>query len=437
MAPNGKTPFSLIRKDVVLVKPAQPTPSEVLSFSTIDNDPSLEILCQSIYVYRSNISVSVNENGTHGTRDEASSTDPAIVLKQGLARALVYYHPLAGKLKRQADGTLRVTCNADGVPFAEATVDCSLDSLNYLDGIDPETAQPFVFDWPSETQFFRAMAELASGKSEPTIKPVWKRERLVGIPSQDEPFDLFDMASLAKSPFIPASELCHECFDVDAESIKQLKTRSIDEAGEEMPDVAFTTLEILGAYVWRSRFRALKQDPDGKTILHLALGIRHLVNPPLPAGYYGNAFVSASVVVLGKDLDKGPLFKVARLINRSKRTASEADHITRSLNSSEAFRQRNMKIDGSGASIVLTDWRQLKLLEEVDFGWKESVNMIPIPWNMFGYVNLCIFLPANKINPSMEGGIRVLVSLPGAAMTIFKQEMDALKLKCRGSANKS
>jgi omega-hydroxypalmitate O-feruloyl transferase len=30
------------------------------------------------------------------------------------------------------------------------------------------------------SQFFKAIVELANGKSEPSVKPVWERERLIG-----------------------------------------------------------------------------------------------------------------------------------------------------------------------------------------------------------------------------------------------------------------
>nr|GLL42883.1 spermidine coumaroyl-CoA acyltransferase-like [Ipomoea trifida] len=191
---------------------------------------------------------------------------------------------------------------------------------------------------------------------------------------------------------------------------------------------AFTTLEVLAAYIWRSRIRALKMNPDGNTILCLAVGIRKLLtDPPLPAGYYGNAFVSANAVSPCKSLDQGPLYKVAKMIKESKKAVSSNDQIRRSIDTLEAFVQGNRKVDGGGAAFVLTDWRQLRLSEEVEFGWGLSVNMIPLPWEMFGYVDLCIFLPPCRVNTAMEGGVRVLVSLPGAAMATFNEEMDALK----------
>ena len=462
---NGKIktnnlPFLLEKKEVVLVKPAKPTPSEVLSFSTLDNDPNLEIICQSIYVYRAK-SFSSIKSGHHDlvssngkTHDLELSSDPVTVISDALSRVLVYYYPLAGKLKRDSDGELRLNCNSSGVPFLSASANCELSSLDYLDGVAVEVAEPFVFDWPADddgrhplilqvtkfscggftvgmglshsvcdgpgaAQFYRAMAELATGKTEPSVKPVWERERLVGKPTKTPFQNHIDKSSLATSPHLPFTEIEHGCFNVNRETIKRLKTSLMKECGDE-----FTTIEALSAYVWRSRFRALQFNSDGKTVFSLTVGSRGRLNPPLPDGYYGNAFAGAFVTMMGKDLNEGPLSRVCKLIKESKKIACSSDYHWNSINMFETMRRENIKLEMYDATLVLTDWRQLGLVEEVDFGWKGPVNMIPVPWRMFGYVGLCIFISPSTLDP--KGGLRVLLSFPATAMAKFKEEMDAL-----------
>ncbi|KAK7289907.1 hypothetical protein RIF29_03940 [Crotalaria pallida] len=448
---NQKTPFSLDMKDVVIVKPSKPTPSVTLSLSSIDNNPALNILCQTIYVYQANLDF------------PNAQLDPAHVIKEALSNALVYYYPLAGKIITNDDGKLGINCNDDGVPFLEATANCELSSLHYLEGIDVPTAQRLVFDNPSQdetgqhplvfkvtkflcggftigfglshavcdgfgaSQFFRAVAELASGKNEPSVKPVWERERLVGTILKEPLQFPMDETSRATSPFWPTTEMSYECFNFNAESIQTLKMNLMKES--ESVKESFTTLETLGAYVWRSRARALKLSSEGKTLFSLAVGVRHLLDPPLSDGYYGNAFVGAFVVLPVKELNERPLWEVVKLIKESKKLAFNSEYITNSINMLETMRKFNIKIEGTGASMVLTDWRQLGLLEEVDFGWKASVNIVPVPWNMFGYVDLCLFLPPSSLDPSMKGGVRVFVFLPKASMPKFREEMESLNLK--------
>ncbi|KAK1397400.1 spermidine coumaroyl-CoA acyltransferase-like [Heracleum sosnowskyi] len=437
------------KKDVILVKPAEPTPFEVLSLSTIDNDRTIEVLYQTVYAYKMN---------------SLTSLDPAMVIKEALSKVLVYYYPLAGKLKRD-DGKLRITCNADGVPFLEAYADCELSSLNYLDGIDSGMAKLLAFDWPSESecgyhplllsvtkfscggftigmvlshsvcdgfgaaQFYKAMAELASGKSEPMVKPVWERERLVGAASKDPILPPIDMSTLANSPFLPSTVIAQESFYLSGETIGKLKMSFLREL-EKTEDANFTTVEILGAYVWRSRSRALQLTPNGKTMFSMVMGIRNVLNPPLDAGYYGNAFFCSSDLVLTvRDLNELPLSKVAKLIKESKKAlTSSTDFVPKTLDNLETIIQQKVDVEISdGACMELTDWRQLGLMEEVDFGWKEMVNMVPLLWNNFS-TNLCMFLPPCKVDSSMKtkGGVRVLVTLPKAAMAKMKEEMECL-----------
>ncbi|XP_068495347.1 tetrahydroanabasine acetyltransferase-like [Phaseolus vulgaris] len=454
---NLKTPLVLDMKDVVKVKPSKPTPCELLSLSTIDSDPVLNILCQTIYVYKANLD---SPNG---------QLDPAHVIKEALSKVLVYYYPLAGKMVTFDDGKLGINCNAEGVPFLEATANCELSSLHYLEGIDVPTAQKLIInnDNPSKdeshalafkvtkflcggftigmglshsvcdgfgaSQFFRALAELACGKSEPSVKPVWERERLMGTLLKEPLQFPFDETSRAVSPFWPTKEISHECFNFNGNSIQRLKMELMKESDDVRE--SFTTVETLGAYVWRSRARALELNSDGKTMLCLAVGVRRLMDPPLPEGYYGNAFVGSYVVQTVKELNERPLSEVVKLIKENKKLPSNNEYIRNAMNTLETMRQRNIRVEGTCASVVLTDWRQLSLLEEVDFGWKASVNIIPVPWNMLGYVDLCLFLPPSNLDPSMKAGVRVFVSLPKASMPKFREEMEALKLTRADESN--
>uniref|UniRef100_A0A2N9FW51 Uncharacterized protein n=1 Tax=Fagus sylvatica TaxID=28930 RepID=A0A2N9FW51_FAGSY len=281
MTNNHNTTF-LLDKKVVLVKPSKPTSSEVLSPSSIDNNHFL----LSFFA-------------------KPGQEEPPLVIGEALSKVLVYYYPLAGKLKRNRDGNLQINCTADGVPFLVANANCKLSSLHYLGGVDVEVAKQFVFDFPSErdlgsAQFFQALAELASGKSEPTVKPVWERERLVVTPTEEPLQFLVDNSSLAISPYMPTTDLLHECFHM------------------------------------------------GKPQFCLTMGIRKRLNPPLPVGYYGNAFVTTTVLLMGGELNEIPLSKVVKLIKESKKVASNSDYIMHSVRVSERLRQQNINFDASG-----------------------------------------------------------------------------------------
>ncbi|VVB00969.1 unnamed protein product [Arabis nemorensis] len=202
---DSSIPSLVVEKsEVVLVKPSKPTPVVSLSLSTIDNNPNFETIVQIICIFAHN--------------PYLKGQDPVSLLQHGLSRALVYYYPLAGKLHRKSeDNRLELNCKTgDGVPFIRATSTYTLSSLNYLEGTDhfdashqlvpcyepvkgcegydPLALQVTMFacggmtigmahshavcDGFGGAQFFGAMMELAFGKTQPTVIPVWNRERL-------------------------------------------------------------------------------------------------------------------------------------------------------------------------------------------------------------------------------------------------------------------
>ncbi|MED6197059.1 hypothetical protein PIB30_053189 [Stylosanthes scabra] len=334
-------------EDVILVKPSKPTPSSVLSLSTIDNRPELHSLCQTIHIFEPSNNIILND-------------DPALVIKEALSNALFYYYPLAGRLVKHADGKLRIHCNAFGVPFVEAIANCKLSCLHYLDGSDTENAKHLAFDNPFHeddnencyqyplgikvtkflcggftvgigashavfdgyggSQFFQAIAELASGKSEPSVKPVWERERLNG--------------SITEHPL----------------------QSSMDE-----------------------------------------------------------------------ELNEKPLSHVVKMIKETKKLGFSRQYIMNAVDTKET-ESEHFDYQGIGASMVLSNWMHLGMLENMDIGWAKPVNMIPAPCNMFGTVGVCIFSAPSDLDPSMNGGVRIFVSLPSDAMPKFKEEMELLLL---------
>lgn len=85
-----------------VVRPSQPTPRHTLYLSNLDDQRFLRFSIKYLYVF---------------TADAAVAAD---VLRAALARVLVDYYPLAGRLRPSDDddGKLVVDCNAEGALFA-------------------------------------------------------------------------------------------------------------------------------------------------------------------------------------------------------------------------------------------------------------------------------------------------------------------------------
>ncbi|KFK32642.1 hypothetical protein AALP_AA6G269700 [Arabis alpina] len=400
MASEDNPSHSLVveKSEVVLVKPSKPTPEVSLSLSTIDNDPYLEVILKTICVYAPKPYL----------EDEANH-DAASLLQDALSDALFYYYPLAGKLHRKSDDNrLQLNCTAgDGVPFLKATTSCTLASLNYLDtvgdaayqlvpcfdpvkggeGYDPLAFQVTKFacggitigmahshsvcDGVGVAQFFRTMIELASGKTQPTVIPVWDRERLT---FNGELGDMVDWRNhLSSFPCTDHHDMVREILNITSEDILKLKKTIVEDelvTNADEKKVVVTTLEILAAQLWRARCRALNLSPDEiMVVLGLAVGIRGVKELQLPQGYYGNAFLNGIVALPASELRDSSLSRVVSLIKDMKRAALDKRFVLGQLNEIE----RRLKVAPSPGSVgmesmLISDWRQIGLHYD---GWGE------------------------------------------------------------------
>lgn len=107
--------FTVRRRPAVLVAPAAPTPREIKRLSDLDEQGVLRMQIPTILLYRRN--------------ELAGGKDPARVIREAVAKALVHYYPLAGRLREQDEDGLRklaVDCTAEGVLFVEADADVNL-----------------------------------------------------------------------------------------------------------------------------------------------------------------------------------------------------------------------------------------------------------------------------------------------------------------------
>ncbi|KAJ4977066.1 hypothetical protein NE237_002172 [Protea cynaroides] len=112
------------------------------------------------------------------TTTAAAASNPVQVITEALSKALVSFYPYAG------------------VPVIHATADCTLASLNYLDGLAETYMDASSRSWSSLVfclgssihhsmcdgygtfVFFNAMVEFSRGATQPLVQFVWDRASL-------------------------------------------------------------------------------------------------------------------------------------------------------------------------------------------------------------------------------------------------------------------
>jgi hypothetical protein len=130
--------FTVRRKAAELVAPAGPTPRELKRLSDIDDQDGLRFHIPVIQFYRRNAFM--------------SGRDPAAVVRDAVARALVHYYPFAGRLRELEGRKLAVDCTGEGVLFIEADADVRLE--HFGDALQPPFPglEELVFDVPGSSE---------------------------------------------------------------------------------------------------------------------------------------------------------------------------------------------------------------------------------------------------------------------------------------------
>lgn len=121
--------FTVKKLEPVLLGPAFQTYEGIYFLSNLDQP--LAYIIETVYCFRGEASQSTGE-----------------VLKEALAKVLVYYYPLAGTLMRGSDGKLVVRCPGEGVVFVEAIAEHEMEVLGDITMPDPVKLKKLVHTFP-------------------------------------------------------------------------------------------------------------------------------------------------------------------------------------------------------------------------------------------------------------------------------------------------
>ncbi|CAA0813489.1 HXXXD-type acyl-transferase family protein [Striga hermonthica] len=112
--------FRVTRKNPELLRPAKTTPHKFKSLSDIDDQEGLRVQIPVMQFYCKSPSM--------------EGKDPVGIIRAAVSRALVYYYPLAGRLREVTGRKLVVECTGEGALFIEADADVSLAEF----GVSPQ-----------------------------------------------------------------------------------------------------------------------------------------------------------------------------------------------------------------------------------------------------------------------------------------------------------
>lgn len=428
-------------KEAVLVNPSEPTPNQVLHLSSLDSQLFLRFTVEYLLVYEPHVGL-----------DKAATVAR---VKAALARVLVPYYPLAGRVRARADGSgLEVVCRAQGAVFVEAASEsCAVSEFerapkygtqwrkflslhvdDVLKGAPPLVVQltwladggatlgvglsHCLCDGIGGGEFLNSFAELASGRRgvldglKPA--PVWSRHLMDPTPHSVP--CLSNHPEFKKVPdtcgFV--NRFCEErlvptSVTFDKKCLNELKKIVTGEGAgglsESESSSPCTSFEVLSAHIWRSWARALNLPSKQVVKLLFSINIRNRVKPMLPGGYYGNAFVLGCAEISVKDLIEKGLDHATQLVKRAKERVDDG-HVREVVESVSL--NRGCRCPDSVGVLILSQWSRLGL-NRVDFGMGRPVEVGPVCCDRY-----CILLPVYEY--AERDAVKVNLAVPTSAV---------------------
>ncbi|XP_047959676.1 benzyl alcohol O-benzoyltransferase-like [Salvia hispanica] len=436
MASTKRLTLRVARKTPELLCPAVSTPNEFKSLSDIDDQRFLRRYVGAINFYKKNPSM--------------EGKDPVKIIREAIAKALVFYYPLAGRLREHTGRKLVVECTGQGVVFAEADADATLQHFGEnalyppfpnLDGISLHMPNDlgifldiplmfiqvtrlkcggFIFsnyfnhtvcDGVGLSQFLSAVGELAGGAAFPSIQPVWDRHLL----SASQP---------------PRVSFAHHEYDVSTSggtlvSLDTMEERSFFSSAKisalrcSLPPhlQRCSKFDIVAGCVWRCQTIALSPEPDEEIRFSVFIDNRKLMKPQLPMGYYGNAIAFPVVVTTAGELSKNPLHYAVELVRKAKREVV-TDEYLRSVAGLMVMRDRPSMTEAN--TYVVSNMTHVGF-EQMDVGWGTAE---------YGGMSQGIYRPTDNIQiawySAFKDGFMVPVSLPLESMKVFEKHLQVM-----------
>lgn len=436
--------FTVRRGEPVLVSPASPTPRETKPLSDLDDAEGMRFYSSGIHLYRA---------------DPAKrGVDPAAVIREALARALVPYYPLAGRIREEAGRKIVVDCEAQGVMFVDADADLTAEDFGDVQsppfpcfeqfileatsvaGVEPVIDRPllyiqvtrlkcggFIFgqrfchcvvDAPGGMEFEKVICELARGEAGPSVPPAWGREMFMARdppnPTYPHPEYSDPAGGADRMLSTPASDMSRVPFFFGPREIAGLRQRAPPHVGRT------SRFELVAACIWLGRTAALGYGADEEVRLSFIVNARGRPDVPLPEGFYGNAFAYSVAATTAGELCAGGLGYALELVKKAK-SAVTYDYL---LSVADLMVLRGRPLFALARTYIVSDVSHAGF-KSVDFGWGAPVYGGPAKGGEGPLPGVTNYFSRSRNGKGEEGTV-VPICLPKDAMEKFQLEVEGL-----------
>ncbi|KAM7263915.1 hypothetical protein ACFE04_001598 [Oxalis oulophora] len=427
---NTHATISVTRFEPVIVKADTKTPNGFYFLSNLDHHEA--VIMQTVYLYK-----------LHESEKKCSESAPHVI-RNALAKVLVHYYPLSGRLKNGPDGKLGVDCVDKGVLFVEALADCNIALLGDVTIPDYTVLGKLVYVFPgaenitdvplmtaqvtrfkggdfvlgltlnhamadgiAAMEFINSWGETARGL--PLTSPPFLDRTLIKSrqpPQRDHPIEFTNIIDISNMERLYQEEkLLIKSFQFDAEKLAKLKKIAIEDGSVVKTCTSFT---VLAAFLWRARSRALKMNSNQEVRLLITVDIRaRLKDQQLPKGYFGNATIVAECHCLAGELIEKPFPYVVKMVQSSVQGVD-----SESVQSYIDYFEKDRPIPCLTATLLITSWTRIPF-NTANFGWGDATQfgtcMLPR--------EIALFSPYG----GEKKGVSVVLGLPVSAMNSLQE----------------
>ncbi|KAJ7544791.1 hypothetical protein O6H91_09G093400 [Diphasiastrum complanatum] len=162
------------------------------------------------------------------------------------------------------------------------------------------------------------------------------------------------------------------CFD--SKTIDLLKKQVLDQGVL----TTCTSFEVVGAFIWRIRTKALCVASSQLTKFEFRVDARSHFRPPLPKGYHGNAAVGVCAIASAGELTGRELSYAVGLIQEAKAMIND-----KYLRSTIDYLEQKRPLQSRTSTLLITSWYKIPF-HKADYGWGEATHYFPVGQPMFG-----------------------------------------------------
>ncbi|KAI8565736.1 hypothetical protein RHMOL_Rhmol03G0284300 [Rhododendron molle] len=400
----------VVLKTCCTIKPAEPTPTSGIVISDCDQDKPITH-APLIYIYHPSCDFSYK-----------SALES---IKISLSKVLVHFYPLAGRLKWIGNGSrVELECNSVGARLYEAELDAELaefgdfcptpDLRSLIPSVDYDAplheiplllvqitrfrcgglslglaTSHIMVDGTSFSHFMSMWARIACG--EPLgVLPFLDRTVLL---AQDRPTRRYNHERFEPPPLLMGLSNNDEernkrttvaMLHLSKTHVEKLKNMANDRRAANAK--LYSRYEAVAGHLWRCTCKAREHKGEQITKLYLQVNIRDRMKPPLPRGYFGNAFLrvvatSRAGELMTKPFSYGPS-KIREAIEMvTDDYVKSALDLVKGLPNLTRFRTYHTVGSTQGAfygnpNLEITSWLGLPL-KGIDFGWGKEIHAGP------------------------------------------------------------